>query len=209
MGLHVKICGITRPEDALLAESLGASALGYIFYPKSPRYIEPEKASSLTSVLGPFIGTVGVFVDEDLETVNEIIETAGLTAVQLHGSETPDYCARIKCATVIKAFRVGSNFDLSKLKQYAGYTLLLDAYSKDSHGGTGKTFDWRIAREAVKLGRVILAGGLNESNVREAVDAVKPWAIDISSGIEISPGIKDHDRMIALFEIINSMRTKN
>ena len=202
MKIRVKICGITRPEDALLAEKLGASAVGFIFFGKSPRYINPQKAGEISGRLGPFIARVGVFVDEDAETVRKIVETARLTAVQLHGSEDQEYIGILKGINVIKAFRVGKDFNCEELCRYDVNTFLLDTYSANSYGGTGKTFDWNIANECRKYGRIILAGGLNISNVIDAVNAAKPWGIDISSGIESSPGVKDPEKMKEIFDKI-------
>ncbi|HDY89940.1 MAG TPA: phosphoribosylanthranilate isomerase [bacterium] len=228
MKTHIKICGITRLEDALLAESLGASAVGFVFYHKSPRYITPEKAGFITGNLGPFIGRVGVFVDEDFSSVIETARTAHLTAVQLHGSEDPVYAKELKKygLQVIKAFRIddaGNNFDPEKMSEYDINTFLFDTYSsnriletgdkgnetEECYGGTGKTFDWGKINtvECGKYRRIILAGGLNASNVQEAIRIVKPWAVDVSSGVEISspvkkPGIKDPDKMKAFFNAV-------
>ena len=193
---------MTRPEDALLAEELGASAVGFVFFDKSPRYINPQKAGEISGILGPFIARVGVFVDEDAETVRKIVETARLTAVQLHGSEDQEYIGLLKGINVIKAFRVDKNFNPEELGGYDVNTFLLDTYSANSYGGTGKTFDWNITNDCRKYGRIILAGGLNVSNVIDAMNAAKPWGIDISSEIESSPGVKDPEKMKELFDRI-------
>ena len=205
MKVHVKICGITRMEDALLAENLGASAVGFVFYRKSPRYILPERAGQISEKLGPFIARVGVFVDEEPDEVIKTFHTAGLTVVQLHCSEDAAYIDKLKADDifVIKAFRVTQDFDCRRLSGYDLNTFLLDTYDTGvCYGGTGKTFDWNIAGKCKKFGRIILAGGLNPSNVREAVETVNPWAVDVSSGVEESPGIKDPDKMRAFFDAV-------
>ena len=224
MNIKIKICGITRLEDALLAEILGASAVGFVSYHESPRYIKPEKAGFITGKLGPFIGRVGVFVDEEPSVVIKIAHTAHLTAVQLHGSEDPVYAKELKkygINRIIKAFRIDgvgkvgadkADFDCEKMREYDIDTFLLDTHDKGScFGGTGKTFDWEKVAECGKYGRIILAGGLNASNVQEAIRIVKPWAVDVSSGVEISspvknPGIKDPDKMKAFFTAVTGCK---
>ena len=205
MKVHIKICGINRISDALLAEKLGASAVGFVFYQKSPRYIIPGKAGDISEKLGPFIARVGVFVDEDPSAVMKIVNTAHLTAVQLHGSENMDYIRELKGIRIIKAFRVTRDFNCEKIDGYEVNAFLLDTCDKDGcYGGTGKTFDWNKAVECSKYGKIILAGGLNPSNVEEAVKIAKPWAVDVSSGVEISPGIKDVDKMKDFFVAVKS-----
>lgn len=205
MKIHVKICGITRCEDALLAEKLGASATGFVFYNKSPRYITPEKAGKISKELGPFIAKVGVFVDEKPSIVMKTIHSVHLTAVQLHGSESQEYIKELKRIRIIKAFRVDRDFNCEKMIGYDVNTFLLDTFAKNGcYGGTGKTFDWKKAKECNKYGRIILSGGLTASNVCEAVKIVKPWAVDVSSGVEKSPGIKDSEKMNDFFTAIST-----
>jgi len=204
--MNVKICGITRLEDALLAEEMGASAIGYVFYEKSPRFIPPGKAADISRELGPFIAKVGVFVDEEPERVMKAVETAGLTAVQLHGSEDAEYIGRLGRIPVIKAFRVSPDFDTRRLGEYDVGAYLLDAYVEKSYGGTGRTFDWRKARECRGYGRIIIAGGLDETNVDEAVTVAEPWGLDVSSGVEKCPGIKDAVKMRKLFDALSAVR---
>ncbi len=191
--VKVKICGITNREDALFAVSSGADAKGFVFA-ESPRRITPEKALSIIRVLPPFITTVGLFVDESAATVEDIIKECRLDAVQFHGNETPDYCQRF-CGRkkVIKAFRIKNKETFSQLELYHNVdAYLLDAYSRDKKGGTGERFDWGLAQEAKRFARpVILAGGLTVGNVKEAIEIVKPYAVDVSSGVEASPGKKD------------------
>lgn len=191
--MKIKICGITNLEDALFAANYGADAIGFIFYKGSPRYIEPNNAKEIVSYLPPFITTVGVFVNEDPEKMRQIMDYAGLDIIQLHGDELPETC---KIWTrVIKAFRVSDLTDLKLLQTYRTSANLLDTYSPDIFGGTGRTFNWDIAVEAKRYGPVILSGGLNVENVEKAIQWVKPYAIDVSSGIEQYKGKKDLKKM--------------
>jgi phosphoribosylanthranilate isomerase len=170
--------------------------LGFVFYSASPRNISLEKAAEIIRKLPPFVQTVGLFVDEKLTTVNDIADRCGLDVVQLHGDEAPDYCLSVR-RRVIKAFRIKDISTLDLLPQYqvAGY--LLDAWSATAHGGTGKTFDWEIAAEAVRKGlSIVLAGGLTPENIAEAVKTVRPYAVDVSSGVEGAPGRKDKHKII-------------
>jgi phosphoribosylanthranilate isomerase len=203
----VKICGITRLEDAELAVELGAAALGFIFWPGSPRFIDPHRARAIMRMLTPFVVPVGVFVDQPQEHVNEVIALAGLGAAQLHGRETPAYCAGIR-QRVIRAIGVDSTVEPSTLTTWpAEITLLLDARDDERHGGTGRSIDWSLAGRVAARRPVILAGGLHAGNVGAAVDAVRPYAVDVSSGVEARPGVKDPDRMRALFRAIEAVRS--
>ncbi|HSB51973.1 MAG TPA: phosphoribosylanthranilate isomerase [Dissulfurispiraceae bacterium] len=187
--VRVKICGITNTEDALAAASYGADALGFIFYRESPRYISPDRARDIVSQLPPFLTTVGVFVKEADETMKETMELAGLDTLQLHGDEPPEACA--VWPRVIKAFRVKDFIDLEPLEHCRVSAFLLDTYSPHFFGGTGLVFNWDIAVEAKRYGKVILSGGLTPDNVAQAVRWVKPYAVDVSSGVEASKGKKD------------------
>lgn len=198
----VKICGITNRDDALMAAELGADALGFVFYRASPRYVLPERAREIIERLPPFVTTVGVFVNEKKETVEEVIETSGIEAVQLHGEESPAYCASLRGVKVIKAFRVRDEFHPERLGHYEVDAYLLDAYQKGLYGGTGKTFSWEMARRGKEYGRIILAGGLTPENVRQAVEAVQPYAVDVSSSVEQSPGVKDREQVRAFLEAV-------
>jgi phosphoribosylanthranilate isomerase len=195
--IKVKICGITRAEDAIAAVEAGADALGFIFYPDSPRFIETEDALEIIKKLPPFVTTVGVFVDEGIDRINRFSKAAGVDAVQLHGQEPPEFCRKIE-RRVIKAFRVKDTEDISIIGDYDLRTCLLDTYREGTPGGTGETFDWGIAVEAKKICRIILSGGLTPGNVADAVAEVAPYAVDVGSGVESAPGIKDHD-MVAEF----------
>jgi len=198
--LRIKICGITNTEDAFAAISYGADALGFVFYRKSPRSVNPETARSIISSLPPMVTSVGVFVDEDMTNLEKIVANTGLDIVQLHGSEPPEYFNLNK--KTIKAIRVKDLSDLKLLNQYkSAAAFLLDTYSPDSIGGTGHVFNWEIAIEAKKLGRIILAGGLTPDNIEEAVNMVQPYAIDVASGVEGSiKGKKDHTKLRLFIE---------
>ncbi|MBD3314743.1 MAG: phosphoribosylanthranilate isomerase [Chitinivibrionales bacterium] len=204
MGVRVKICGITRYDDARIAVNLGADALGFIFHPQSPRYIQPAAVREIVDRLPPFVAKVGVFVNQLAETINAIAAAAGLDTIQLHGSESPRITEDLPL-TVIKAFSVGPDFAPSVLDTYRVAGFLLDTWDRHKAGGTGKTFDWTVARRAVNDGhRIILAGGLGPVNVREAVEVVQPYAVDVSSGVEISPGIKSPEKMRDVIRVVKS-----
>jgi phosphoribosylanthranilate isomerase len=196
--VRVKICGITNVEDALSAVDYGADALGFIFFDKSPRYVKPEKAKEIISSLPPFVATVGVFVNETVARMLEIIDFAGINTIQLHGDEPPETC-HIR-HSVVKAFRVRDFTDLKPLEQYKASAFLLDTYTADSFGGTGQIFNWDIAIEAKRFGRIILSGGLTPNNIEKAVKMVKPYAVDVSSGVEASKGKKDLKKMRVFIE---------
>ncbi|MDD5284938.1 MAG: phosphoribosylanthranilate isomerase [Desulfuromonadaceae bacterium] len=195
--VKVKICGITNLEDALMAVEAGADALGFVFYRDSPRHIYPEQAALIINKLPPFVQTVGLFVNEDFTTVNETADLCGLDLLQLHGNETPEYCQAVN-RRVIKAFRVKEISSLNVIHKYNVAAFLLDAWSPSAPGGTGKTFNWEIAAAAATE-RIILAGGLTPENVAEAVRIVKPYAVDVSSGVECAPGKKDAGRLQLFF----------
>jgi phosphoribosylanthranilate isomerase len=197
----VKICGITNLEDALFACELGADALGFILYEKSPRFIAPDTIREITNRLPPFVRTVGVFVDAEMDFVQMVMKKAALDLAQLHGRETPAECA-ILGNRAIKAFRTSPDFHPGVLKSYPCQAFLLDAFVADAYGGTGKTCDWSLAAAAKEYGRIILAGGLNSDNVAEAINKVKPYAVDVSSGVESGPGRKDHAKLKAFFEAL-------
>jgi phosphoribosylanthranilate isomerase len=192
--VKVKICGITSLEDALLSIEAGADALGFVFFQGSPRYISPEQASGIIRNLPPFVKTVGLFVNEEPAIVNSVADQCLLDLVQLHGEESPDYCAVIN-RRVIKAFRVRDSSSIDTLDNYRVAACLLDAWSPTAHGGTGQTFNWEIASAAAAQRPVILAGGLTPDNVAEAVRRVQPYAVDVSSGVECSPGHKDAEKI--------------
>ncbi len=195
--VRVKICRTTNLDDALYAVECGADAVGFIFYPKAAPYIPPERAAEVVRGLPPFVTPVGVFVDEPPDRVAGVAGLVGLRAVQLHGDESPEYCSRFPGLRVIKAFRVGEGFDVKRLAAYQADAFLLDAYDPNLRGGTGKTFNWEVAVEARRYGRIILSGGLNPDNVAEAVAKVRPYAVDVGSGVEREPGRKDREKVEA------------
>lgn len=192
--VKIKICGITNLDDALSAEELGADALGFNFYKKSPRYIAPEKAAEIIAQLPPFILPVGIFVNEREEKIREIQALACLQAVQLHGDETPEFCQRFG-NRVIKAFQVKDKESLKHMAHFRVSAYLLDSYRDGLRGGTGTTFDWHLAVVAKTFGRIVLAGGLAPENVAEAVRLVQPYGVDVAGGVEREKGIKDHVKM--------------
>lgn len=192
--VRVKICGITSLEDALVAVRAGADALGFVFHDESPRHVSPEQAAGIIAGLPPFIQTVGLFVNRPLAFVNDTAARCRLDLVQLHGDEPPEFCDAVE-RRVIKAFRVKDISSLDPIRHYRVAAHLLDAYSPKAYGGTGLTFNWDIAAAAKEFGPLILAGGLTPDNVREAVEAVKPYAVDVSGGVESAPGRKDAARV--------------
>jgi len=197
--LRIKICGITNREDAFAAVEYGADAVGFVFHPKSPRAVTLETAKKILSELPPFINAVGVFVNESKTNIEEIVEGVGLNVIQLHGNEPPEACHLLR--KVIKAIRVRDLTDLGVLKRYNVSAFLLDTYSPESMGGTGQIFNWDIAVEAKKFGRIILAGGLNPENVEEAIRRVQPYGIDVATGVEGNEkGKKDHKRLKLFIE---------
>ena len=201
MTVKVKICGITNLDDALFAAESGADALGFVFWKKSPRFVEASVAKAIVKALPPFVSCVGVFVDEEASRVNGIARQAGLSCVQLHGSETPEFCGSIE-AKVIKAFRIKQGNDIASLSDYDVSAFLLDSYSEGAPGGTGKVFDWDCAVEAKKYGKVILAGGLTPGNIAEALRKVGPYGVDVSSGVESSPGKKDRVKVKEFIRLV-------
>lgn len=197
--VKVKICGITNCDDALLAVAAGADALGFVFYEKSSRCINPLEAAKIIAKLPPFIQTVGLFVNEEIEKLNWTADYCGLDIVQLHGDETPEECLAVN-RRVIKAFRMQNNVSIEPLGSYQVSGFLLDAWSPDAYGGTGRTFNWELAGAARQYGPIILAGGLSLDNVCEAVRTVQPYAVDVSSGVESAPGKKDAEKVRAFIK---------
>ncbi|MEE9614446.1 MAG: phosphoribosylanthranilate isomerase [Thermodesulfobacteriota bacterium] len=195
----VKICGITDPDDALHAADCGADALGFIFWKGSPRYVEPAVAARIVGDLPPFVTTVGVFVNEAPGEIRRVRGEVGLDVVQLHGEETPELCGSLG-GRVIKAFRIKEGKDVEAAKAYRASAYLLDTFKDGVQGGTGETFDWDAAVEAKKFGRVILSGGLTPDNVADAIRHVRPYAVDVGSGVEKGPGRKDRDKVSKFIE---------
>lgn len=199
---EIKICGITRLDDALCAAECGADALGFIFHPASPRCITPEKARAIIARLPGVVATVGVFVNGDGETVERTAETCGLDLIQLHGDESPAYCRRFPPGRLIKAVSPAMPGEIAALDAYDVRAFLIDARQTGRYGGTGNRSDWNMAKAIRASHPLILAGGLNAENIEEALAAVTPHAVDINSGCERAPGIKDHDRMRRIIGMI-------
>jgi phosphoribosylanthranilate isomerase len=191
---RVKFCGFTHQDDVAQAVALGADALGFVFYGPSSRYVSPEHAQTLTRSVPAFVTRVGLFVNEEAETVQRIFEIARLNLIQYHGEESPEFCDAIGLP-YIKAFRVRKGMDLRiEMDHYPNASgFLLDAYVKGQPGGTGEGFDWELIPQS--HAPIILAGGLTPDNAKDAIDQVAPWALDVSGGIETKPGRKDPDKM--------------
>ena len=203
MPTRIKICGLTRLEDAQRAADLGAAALGFNFYPLSPRYIEPAAARAIIRRLPPFVAAVGVFANEtDAGQVISQAREAGATTVQVHGPRFPALDELLAVFTLVVAVAVGEGFKPEELRKIKASAYLLDAFDPDRLGGTGRTFDWSAAREAKQYGQIILAGGLTPENVARAVREVRPFAVDVASGVESAPGIKDAAKLRAFFTAV-------
>lgn len=202
-GVRVKICGITNAEDALQAAEAGADALGFVFHPASPRAVTAEQARRIVEQLPPLVTTVGLFVNCPPRQVGGTLTAAGLDVAQLHGDELPEDC-RIPGRRVIKALRVRDADSLRGAADYPVAALLLDAWSDGHYGGTGTTFDWQLAGELTRRRPLILAGGLTPDNVAAAIRQVRPYAVDVSSGVERRPGLKDHARVRKFIQQVRS-----
>ena len=202
---RIKVCGITDNSEALLLAAMGIDALGFIFADKSPRKVHPDEARAIIRSLPPFVDAVGVFVNEGLDTLNSIIHYCNITLVQLHGDESPEYCQLIP-ARVIKAFRISPASSADEFAPYRGKVsgFLLDTFKPDMPGGTGKTFDWRMVRHLNPPGPIILGGGMAPENVEDAVREVRPFAVDANSGVEISPGRKDMEKIRRLIDAVRN-----
>lgn len=199
--VRVKICGMTNLEDALLASRFGADAVGFIFCP-SPRGVAVEKAAEICAHLPPFLVRVGVFANQRPEDIRAAVDHCGLDVVQLHGEESPSDCATVE-GRVVKAFRLRGEEDLDRLAAYKVDAYLLDTHVEGELGGTGRTFDWELAVRARTHGPVILAGGLSAHNVGDAVRRVRPYAVDVASGVEREPGRKDPERLRAFLRAVH------
>ena len=203
MSTRIKICGVTRLKDAQGAVELGAAALGFNFYPLSPRYIEPAAARAIVRRLPPFVSAVGVFANEtDAGHVISVAREAGVTAVQVHGPRFPALHELLSAFTLVVAVAVREGFKPEELGKIEASAYLLDAFDPDRPGGTGKTFDWKAAREAMHYGPIILAGGLTPANVARAMREVRPFAVDVAGGVESAPGIKDPAKLRAFFAAV-------
>ncbi len=203
MNLKVKICGITNVEDALAAVEAGADAIGFVFHHASPRRVTSDVVKRIVAQLPPFVLPVGVFVNEDIKIVRDLMDDCGLAIAQLHGEEVAAYCDLLG-RPVLKAIRLKDRGSLLSLAEYKGRSrvrgFVLDAFSAVSYGGTGQVTDWSLAAEAAKAAPVVLAGGLTPANVVEAVQKVRPYGVDVSSGVESRPGRKDHEKIRAFIK---------
>jgi phosphoribosylanthranilate isomerase len=207
--VRVKICGITRPEDAELAVELGAWALGFVLWPRSPRAADPEVVARIAATLRRRTELVGVFVNATLDELAQAAEALHLSHVQLHGDEGPAFCAeaaRRTGAKVIKAVRVASAADFQHLERFHTDFHLLDTAARGLRGGTGETWDWALAMRRRRKVPVILSGGLTAGNVAAGIEAIEPWAVDTSSGVEAAPGVKDHDKLAAFMAAAEARR---
>ncbi len=205
MSTRIKICGITRGQDALIAAGLGAHAVGLMFYEDSPRFVSLDKAREVIEVLPPFVTRVGVFVNPEEQQVHAILGAVRLDLLQFHGDESPQFCAQFGMS-YIKAVRVKQGLDLlqyaSRYRDAKG--LLLDAHNASAYGGTGQAFDWNLVPGSLDL-PIILSGGLNAANVARAIRQVRPWAVDVSSGVESAKGIKDADKIAAFVQAVRNV----
>lgn len=201
----IKICGITNQEDAETAVHEGADALGFVFYSQSPRYVEPAVAKQIIRRLPPFVLAVGVFVNQDLDTVRGLFDDCGLALAQLHGDESPDFCDSLK-RPVLRALRLRDRRSFLALAEFRGRMgvrgFVVDAFAERVYGGTGHTTDWSLAGEVAKCVPILLAGGLTPENVQEAIRQVQPYGVDVSSGVEQSPGRKDSAKMRAFIQSV-------
>jgi phosphoribosylanthranilate isomerase len=201
---QIKICGITNREDALLAAECGVDALGFIFYPASPRHVTPDTARAIIQDLPDGIVRVGVFVNQDASEVNEITVFCGVDLIQLHGDESPDYCRRFPAERLIKAISFQAESDLEALARYPVKAVLLDHREAGKYGGTGKAANWDLAGRISAIYPLILAGGLHDGNIEAAIRIVGPDAVDLNSGVEEFPGKKDPEKIKRIIDIIRS-----
>ncbi len=201
--LKIKICGITNAEDAQAVVEAGADALGFVFYHKSPRFVEARLVKQIVAELPPFVLPVGIFVNEDVKVVRDLMDECGLALAQLHGDENASYCETL-ARPVLKAIRLHNRDSLLAVGEYIGRAqvrgFVLDAFSENAYGGTGLAADWPLAAEVAKASPVLLAGGLTPENVQEAIRTVRPYGVDVSSGVEASPGKKDHAKIQAFIQ---------
>ena len=204
---QVKICGITNQQDVLAATQCGAAALGFIFYPSSPRYIKPDNVKKIIRAVPDHVVKVGVFVNEKPEEIKRVMEYCALDMIQLHGDETPEYCRQFPEFLIVKAMELKTDDDIHRALDYDVSAILVDARDAGLYGGTGKQSNWDLACRLQNKRHLILSGGLNEENVSEALRTVAPAALDINSGVEVSPGKKDHRKILQLFDVIRAVDT--
>lgn len=200
----IKICGITNLKDAIAAVECGADALGFNFYRASPRYVEPDEARAISLEVPPPVWKVGIFADEDADIVRRLSQHVALDFLQFHGNETPYYCEQF-AVPYWKAFRLKDEGTLELMKKYQPDAYLVDAYLPGKLGGIGLVANWDLAARAKQFGKIILAGGLNPENIENAIATIEPWAVDVCSGVEAEPGIKDHKKMAEFIERVKGM----
>ena len=203
--VEIKICGITNVSDARITAECGADALGFIFYPKSQRYVVPAKAKEIIQKLPSEIIKVGVFINHEIQEVREIAQFCGLNLIQLHGDESPEYCAQFPLSSLIKAVSCQTEEEIRELRNYPVAAILMDGRDPGRYGGTGKKSDWRLAIKVKETHPLILAGGLNKENIRKAIETVRPQAVDVNSGVEISPGKKDPRKITEIVRIVREI----
>lgn len=207
MSVIVKICGITNFEDAINSVEAGADMLGFVFYEKSKRYIDPEKAASIIREVSSFSLCVGVFADEDIDRIKKVIDQTMIDMVQLSGNEDPEVCAKLReVVPVIKSFKINENFTPDVLNDFYVDYVHFDSFSAGEYGGTGKTFNWEIVAGLSDKWKVILSGGLNPENVQDAILKVKPYGVDVSSGVEEYPGKKSFEKVKLFIENAKSVK---
>lgn len=201
----IKICGITTVEQAIEISHLNIDAIGFVLFPPSPRFIKLEKVKSIVASLPPYVTTVGVVVNEPINTIKEMFSKTGLELIQLSGEESPEYCQSLTDLGIkwIKTFRIKKEFDFNILKEFPSKYFLFDAWSKKEYGGTGKSFDWKILNKNLSDYHIILAGGINEQNVVDAIKTAQPYGIDLSSGVEVKPGVKSINKIKKLIGTID------
>lgn len=208
MAYRTKICGITNIEDARVAVAAGADALGFLLYRKSPRYVDPMMVQQIVAQLPPFVLPVGVFVNEEIKIVRDLMDTCGLALAQLHGDESAMYCRELS-RPVLKALRLKDRSTFVALAEFQARVevrgFVLDALSEEAYGGSGQVVDWGLARQAAQAATVILAGGLTPENVVQALRAVQPYGVDVSSGVEVTPGKKDHEKVRAFLRAVSAV----
>ena len=207
--MEIKICGITNMEDAVMAFAYGADALGFIFYEKSPRYVSPETAMSIIQNLPDEISKVGVFVNHDIHAVRQIYEFCGLDLIQLHGDESPDYCREFSQSILIKAISPRNEEDLGIVKRYDVKAVIVDARESGLYGGTGKKSNWELAAKLKEMHLLVLSGGLNAGNILQGIRTVSPHAVDVNSGVELSPGKKDPKKVQSMIETVHAAGIKS
>jgi len=205
MAVKVKICGLTNTEDAAVAVEAGADAVGFVFHKKSPRCADMAVVKAIVKELPPFVLPIGVFVNEDAKVVRDVMDSCGLALAQLHGDETAAYCEKLG-RPMLKALRLRDRHSFLALAEFQGRAgvrgFLVDAFSPDAYGGTGQVADWSLAAEAAAVTRILLAGGLTPENVAQAIEQVRPYGVDVSSGVEASPGRKDHAKVRAFVQAV-------